>query len=338
TSTEGGTGNTSNASITVVGAPTIAKAFGAASIPLNGSTSLTFTITNPNTTVALSGVAFSDTLPAGLVISTPNGLTGTCGAGTITATAGTNVISLSGGTIAASSSCTFSVNVTGTAAGAQVNTTGAVTSTEGGTGNTATATVHVEAPPSIAKVFNPSTISLNATTSLTFTITNPAANVDPLTGVAFTDTLPTGLTVQNGTSSVCGGTLTTTAPTGISLTGATIAANGQCQFSVTVTGAASGQYTNTTGNVTSTNGGTGNTASANLTVASPPSIAKAFGAASIPLNGTTSLTFTIQNPNTNVTLNGIAFTDNLPAGLVVATPSGLNNTCGGTATAVAGSG
>jgi uncharacterized repeat protein (TIGR01451 family) len=337
TSTNGGTGNTSNASITVVAPPTIAKAFGAASIPLNGSTSLSFTITNPNTTVALTGVAFSDTLPAGLVVSTPNGLTGTCGAGTITAVAGSNSISLSGGTIAANGSCTFSVNVTGTAAGLQTNTTGNVTSTEGGTGGTATASVKVEAPPSIAKVFNPSTIAVNATTSLTFTITNPAANVDPLTGVAFTDTLPTGLTVANASATVCGGTLTTTAPTGIALTGATIAVGGQCQFSVTVTGAASGQYTNTTGNVTSTNGGTGNTATADLTVASPPSITKAFGAASIPLNGTTSLTFTINNPNTGVALTGIAFTDNLPAGLVVATPNALNNTCGGTATAVAGS-
>jgi uncharacterized repeat protein (TIGR01451 family) len=338
TSTEGGTGNTSNASITVVGAPTIQKTFGAASIPLNGSISLSFTITNPNTTTALTGVTFSDTLPAGLVISTPNGLTGTCGAGTITATAGTNTISLSGGTIAASGSCTFSINVTGTAAGLQTNTTGNVTSTEGGTGGTATASVKVEAPPSIAKVFAPSSIALNATTSLTFTITNPAANVDPLTGVAFTDTLPTGLTVANASATVCGGTLTTTSPTGIALTGATIAVSSQCQFSVTVTGAASGQFTNTTGSVTSTNGGTGNTASANLTVATPASITKAFGAAQIPLNGTTSLTFTIQNPNTNLALTGLAFTDNLPAGLVVATPSALNNTCGGTATAVAGSG
>ena len=338
TSTEGGTGNTSNASITVVGPPIIIKAFGAASIPLNGSTSLTFTIQNNNSATALTGVGFSDTLPAGLVVSTPNGLTGTCGAGTITATAGTNVISLSGGTIAANSSCTFSVNVTGIAAGTQNNTTGNVTSTEGGTGGTASASINVVAPPSIAKVFNPASIALNATTSLTFTITNPAANTVSLTGVAFTDTLPTGLTVANATATVCGGTLTTTAPTGIALTGATIAANGQCQFSVTVTGAASGSYTNTTGNVTSTNGGTGNTASANLTVATPPSITKVFGAASIPLNGTTSLTFTIQNPNTNLALTGIAFTDNLPAGLVVATPNALNNTCGGTATAVAGSG
>ncbi|HXA86896.1 MAG TPA: hypothetical protein VNZ47_17555, partial [Candidatus Dormibacteraeota bacterium] len=337
TSTNGGTGNTSNASITVVAPPVIIKAFGAASIPLNGSTSLTFTIQNNNTTVALTGVGFSDTLPAGLVVSTPNGLTGTCGGGTITATAGTNVISLSGGSIPANSSCTFAVNVTGIAAGLQTNTTGNVTSTEGGTGGTASASVKVEAPPSIAKVFNPSTIALNATTSLTFTITNPAANVDPLTGVAFTDTLPTGLTVANASTTVCGGTLTTTAPTGVALTGATIAVNSQCQFSVTVTGAASGQYTNTTGNVTSTNGGTGNTATANLTVATPPSITKAFGAATIPLNGSTSLTFTINNPNTTLALTGIAFTDNLPAGLVVATPNALNNTCGGTATAVGGS-
>ena len=228
--------------------------------------------------------------------------------------------------------------MTGIAAGTQNNTTGNVTSTEGGTGGTASASINVVAPPSIAKVFNPSSIALNATTSLTFTITNPAANAVALTGVAFTDTLPTGLTVANASATVCGGTLTTTAPTGIALTGATIAANSQCQFSVTVTGAASGSYTNTTGNVTSTNGGTGNTASANLTVATPPTITKAFGAASIPLNGTTSLTFTIQNPNTNLALTGVAFTDNLPAGLVVATPNGLNNTCGGTATAVAGSG
>ena len=337
-STNGGTGNTSNASITVVAPPVIIKAFGAISIALNGSTSLQFTVQNNNATVSLSGVAFSDTLPAGLVISTPNGLTGTCGGGTITATQGTNVVSLTGATLAASTSCVFTINVTGTAAGQQNNTTGAVTSTEGGTGGTASASLNVVAPPSIAKAFNPSTIALNATTSLTFTITNPAANTVGETGVAFTDTLPTGLTVANATATVCGGTLTTTAPTGISLSGATIAINSQCQFSVTVTGTASGQYTNTTGAVSSTNGGTGNTASANLTVASPPTITKVFGVSTIPLNGTTSLTFTIQNPNTGVTLNGVAFTDTLPAGLVVASPNNLNNTCGGTATAVAGSG
>jgi uncharacterized repeat protein (TIGR01451 family) len=343
-STEGGTGTASNtASLTVVAAPTISKAFGAASIPLNGTTSLSFTITNPNTASALSGVAFTDTLPAGVVVAATPNVIGSCGSGTITAVAGSGSISLSGGTLTASpaagSTCTFSVDVTGTTAGSKSNTTGAVTSIEGGTGATSnTAVLTVVAPPSIAKVFNPNTIALNATTSLQFTITNPAANTVALTGVAFTDTLPTGLTVANATATVCGGTLTTTAPTGITLSGATINTNSQCQFSVTVTGAASGQYTNTTGAVTSTNGGTGNTASANLTVASPATVTKSFGATKIPLNGTTSLTINITNPNSNVSLTGLSFTDSLPAGLVIAATPNLSNTCGGTATATPGSG
>src|SRR5207244_6757089 len=125
---------------------------------------------------------------------TPN-VTGSCGAGTITATAGSGTITLSGGTLTASpaagSTCTFSVDVTGTTAGSKSNTTGAITSTEGGTGTTSnTAVLTVVAPPSIAKVFNPNTIALNATTSLTFTITNPAANTVALTAAAFTHTLP----------------------------------------------------------------------------------------------------------------------------------------------------
>ena len=102
--------------------------------------------------------------------------------------------------------------------------------------------------------------------------------------------------------------------TGISLAGGTIATNTACTVVVNVLGTTAGQYTNTTGTVTSTNGGAGNTASANLTVVSPPSIVKAFGAATIPLNGSTSLTFNLTNPNLGVTLTGLAFTDSLPAG------------------------
>src|SRR6202008_2853968 len=131
--------------------------------PLNGSTSLTFTVNNANTTQALSGIAFSDTLPAGLVVATPNGLSGSCGAGTITASQGSNVISLAGATVVSSGSCAFAVNVTGIAAGLQNNTTGNVTSTEGGTGGTASASLPVVAPPSVAKMFNPAGVAVNAT-------------------------------------------------------------------------------------------------------------------------------------------------------------------------------
>ena len=77
-------GGTANAGILVVAPPAISKAFDAASIPLGGSTSLSFTIQNPNSSTTLNGIGFSDTLPSGLIISTPNGLSGSCGGGALT--------------------------------------------------------------------------------------------------------------------------------------------------------------------------------------------------------------------------------------------------------------
>ena len=212
-----GMGNVANASITVIGPPTLIEQFGAASIPVNGTTSLTFKITNSNFT-ALSGVAFTDNLPAGLVVTSPPGISDTCG-GIATATGGGSKISLSDGAIAASSSCMLSLSVTGTTAGNKNNTTGTATSNEGGTDGTATASVVVEAPPTIAKAFNPNRVLPGQTTSLTFTIANPAVNHDPEAGVAFVDVLPTGLTVGNSTTAVCSGTLTTLSGSGLIMLG-----------------------------------------------------------------------------------------------------------------------
>ena len=318
-------------------APTIAASFTPSTIVTDGTSALGFTLTNPNSGIALTGAGFTDSLPAGMVVSTPNGLSGSCGGGMIAATAAGSSVSLTGAALDPGASCTFSIGVTSSQAGNYVNTTGAVTANESFTGLTATATSDVEAPPSIAKVFNPSEIGLNATSALTFTITNPAANPVAETGVAFSDTLPSGLTVASATATVCGGTLTTTAPTSIALSGAAIATNSNCQFSVTITGTVSGSYTNTTAPVSSANGGTGNTANANLTVDSPPMVTNAFGAGTIPLNGTTSLSVTINNPNMS-SMTGVAFTNNLPAGLVIAATPNVANTCGGTVTAAAGSG
>jgi uncharacterized repeat protein (TIGR01451 family) len=152
---------TATASIVVNPPPTtITKAFGAATIPLNGSTSASFTLTNPNAFV-LTGISFSDTLPAGLVVSTPNGLSTTC-SGSITATAGTRVISFSGGTLAAGASSTLSVNVTGIAPGTQNNTTGPISSNESGPTSTTsnTASLVVAAPPTLTKAFADSQIQL----------------------------------------------------------------------------------------------------------------------------------------------------------------------------------
>jgi hypothetical protein len=112
-----------------------------------GQTStLTFTIANPGTT-PLTGVGFTDTFPTNILVQSPNGLTGSCGGGTITAVGGSGSVSLSGATLAANSSCTFSVSVMaiqGTSSGhVYTNTTSNVTSNEGGAGNAATAQLTV---------------------------------------------------------------------------------------------------------------------------------------------------------------------------------------------------
>jgi len=335
TSTQSGTATApaGTANITVVAPPTISKSFLPSTVALNQTASLNFTITNPSATVPLTGVGFSDTLVAGITVASGT-TSNVCGTGTLTTTNATNgTIVLTGGGVAANSSCMFSVTVIGAAAGTQSNTTGAVTSNEGGTGTTSNmATLTVVAPPQISKAFGASSIALNGTTSLTITISNPSGNTVSLTGVGFTDTLPSGLTATTATSSACStGSLaiTNTSVTLITLTGGTIAANGSCTIVVTVTGATSGQKNNVTGAVTSGNGGTGLTASASVTVGTPPSIAKAFANATIPLNTSTTLTLTITNPN-NFSLSGLAFTDTLPTGLVIASTPALSNTCNGT--------
>jgi hypothetical protein len=88
--------------------PLLAEQFGAASLPIGGSTTLTFFIVNQNSSGSsfFTNLAFTDTLPNGLVISAPNNLTQGCpGSVTVTAAPGTTGISFSGGFLPAPSSC-----------------------------------------------------------------------------------------------------------------------------------------------------------------------------------------------------------------------------------------
>jgi hypothetical protein len=176
-STEGGAGTAGSVDLNVVpiAPPTIIAVFGSGPLLVGGTTSLSFTITNPNAPVNtsvvpatrsdphdLTGVGFTDTLPSALVVATPNGLTGTCGGGKISAVAGSNTISLSGATLAGSSSCTFSVKVLAVGAGSLKNSTGPVSSNEGGAGQAASATLQigsVATPPPTSTTTTPGSSS-----------------------------------------------------------------------------------------------------------------------------------------------------------------------------------
>ncbi len=257
--------------------PTLAKTFSDVSICQGDYSELTFTFTNPNAT-SLTNVEFTDILPVGLEINDPNGTptvsctTGSSTGHTITAVAGTRTISMTGATLAANSSCSFTVYVKGVAAGSYVNTSGSISSLYTGPNNTDTGygtdNLIVIATPVINKTFGTTNLITGETTSLTFTITNPNGATE-LTGVGFTDTLPSGLEVAdpNGLIGGCGGgTITAVAGTStIELSGATLAGGSSCTFSVDVTGTTAGTYENTV-QVTSAGGCTGNTASATVVV------------------------------------------------------------------------
>jgi uncharacterized repeat protein (TIGR01451 family) len=107
--------------------PQLDKAFNPTSVPVGGTSTLTLTVTNTNDLLAKNGWSFTDTLPAGLTITTPAATT-TCSSPTLTAGAGTSTIAMTGSLAAGVTSCTITVNVTSTVANTYTNT-GCVTNT-----------------------------------------------------------------------------------------------------------------------------------------------------------------------------------------------------------------
>ncbi|MEM7349853.1 MAG: IPTL-CTERM sorting domain-containing protein [Acidobacteriota bacterium] len=333
-----GNSGTATDTLTVDPPPTFAKAFAPDTIPAGTVSTLTFTIDNSGSITGATALDFTDNLPAEIVIATPANAVNGCG-GTVTAADGGSVISLTGGTVGAGATCTIDVDVTSSTLGAHVNLTGDLTSSLGNSG-TATDTLTVNLAPGFSKVFTPDAIAAGFTSTLTFTIDNSTSTQDA-TALDFTDNLPVTVVVATPavTANTCGGTLTAVAGSSvISLTGGTVTAMSTCTVSVDVTSAAPGTYTNLTGDLTSSLGNSG-TATDDLTVDPQPGFSKVFAPNPISLGGVSTLTFSIDNTGSTQDATGLDFTDNLPAGLVVATPSGATTDCtGGTLTAVSGSG
>jgi hypothetical protein len=216
------------ASSLAAGAPSIASSFTPSSIPSGGTSTLSFTITNNDSGQGVTGVGFTDNLPAGVTVASPSGATGSCGGGTFTASAGASTITLSEGAIAASGNCTVSASVTSSTPGTVQNSTGTVSSVEDGPGNSDTKSLSVVAAPAVTSFFTPNPIGTGDTTSLSVVIINPGT-VSSLSSVGFTDNLPSGLVIDNPNGTSVGKGCTTNAvltatsgSTQVSLTGATI--------------------------------------------------------------------------------------------------------------------
>ncbi len=307
---------------------------------------MSVTLTNPNP-INVTTVAITDIYDNGQIDNnTPGGtffnLAGAGCLGTITAADNASTFTFPDGTVPANTTCTINIRVDTTANGIFTNCTDGITTANAGTSTDVCATITRGAagaamPPIISKTFVPSSIAPGGLASLSFTITNPSTGVAN-TNVNFTDSLPTGVVVSPLalTANTCGGTLTAVAGTSTIVKGAfgPLAVGTSCTVSVQVTAALAGVYNNISSRVGSGQG-SGNQATATLTVLDQPTITKAFSPTSINQGGTSTITITLFNENT-VALTGAAFSDPMTS-MQVATGA-TSNGCGGTLTATVGSG
>ncbi|MGB8338091.1 MAG: N,N-dimethylformamidase beta subunit family domain-containing protein, partial [Burkholderiales bacterium] len=200
----------------------------------------------------------------------------------------------------------------------------------GALSNTANLVVNATAP-TIGAAFAPSTIVPGGASTITFTLGNP--NTIALSNAKFTDTL-TNMSVSSSTiGGTCGGTSNSPAlavgATALNLTVPSLPVAG-CTITVQVTSSTVGSNPNTTSGVTSTQTPTAGALSntANLVVnATAPTIGAAFLPATIASGGTSTITFTLTNPNTTA-LTGARFSDTL-TNMAINAAGAAGGTCTG---------
>lgn len=239
-------------------APGFSKAFVPDTVPVNGTSTLAFTIDNTASTLDDSALDFVDNLPAGLVVASPANVSTTCTGGTITAASGTAVVSYTGGVVSAGASCTIAVDIRAPMVGTFVNTTGDLTSAFGNSGS-ASDTLTVTSPPGFTKTFSPMMVAAGDVSTLTFIIDN-TLNAMAATGLSFADNLPAGMTVAttaNAGTTCTGGAITALPGTGVvSYSGGTVAGGATCTVFADVTISTGGDYDNISGPLSSSLGST----------------------------------------------------------------------------------
>ena len=338
---------------TVNAPPVLAKSFSEPSIPAGGNSTLTLTLSNPDSTAASITSVLTDTFPSGMSVS--GKASTTCG-GTVSATIGQSVVTLTGGAIPADGSCTVTLAGTAPTTGNYINSvpSGALKTSNGNNVSPAVATLTVTpvstpvmVPPTLGKSFSPAAISVGGVSTLVLTLSNSNSVIDTMTA-PLTDHLPAGMTVDGAESTTCGGAVDALkGSTTVTLTGGTIPANGSCTVTVSVSPDCGCLYYNSVsaGALKTDNGSNAAAAVATLTVTKAPapggtpSVSKFFYPDEIRPGASTTLTITLKNTDAKAATLTAPFTDQLPSGMVVyGLPSTVpDNTCGGKLTASKGS-
>jgi uncharacterized repeat protein (TIGR01451 family) len=337
--------------LTVTVPLSLAKSFTDDPAVPGGTVTLEFTITNADPAQTATGITFTDDLDATLAGLAATGLPANDVCGTGSQLAGTSLLTLTGGNLAPGASCTFGVTLqmpVGVPAGTvATNTTSSVSGSIGAllvTGAPASDGLFIELVDFTKAFAGP--VAPGTPTTLTFTLDNLSGGRG-VVGLTFTDdldaTLP-GLTATGlPTNDVCGAGSQLTGTSLLTLANGTLGPGASCTFTVDLQvppGAASGDHLNVTSELSQAGAPAAAATTATLTVVgqAPPAFSKAFVPGTVNLGGTSTLTFLIDSTGSLVPATGLDFTDNLPAGVVVAAPPNGSTSCtGGTLTAVAGS-
>ncbi|MFT7007235.1 MAG: hypothetical protein ACJAXJ_001749 [Colwellia sp.] len=186
------------------------------------------------------------------------------------------------------------------------------------------------APPTFSTAFSPATIGPGSISTLTYTIDNSAQTAG-VSGVTFSNTLPTGVTVANpsNATTTCrnGSFIATAGSNSVAFTDYRLGSGNSCTLTLDVTSSTSGTHTNTTGAL-ATSAGSVSAASASLTVdASRPGFSAAFSPASITPGATSTLTYTIDNSANGSDARLVKFTNTLPTGLTISSAPNTATTC-----------
>ncbi|MEP6896191.1 MAG: hypothetical protein ABI986_11340, partial [Chloroflexota bacterium] len=353
-------------SVYATGAGVLAnKSFLPATIVSGGNSRLRINITAPADT-NLTNFSIMDNLPPDVTISNSSPATYyNCGrSAVLMAVTGATSITLSGATISAGRKCQIDVYVTSSTPGVHTNTIlpTDITNNENRTiPNNLTADLTVEAISDISarKSFTPPVVNPGGISTLTITLQN--TNTLPLVNGSVTDPLPGTPTIGiivapiPNASTTCAGGIVAALPgtQTISMTGGTIPAQvldipGECTIMVDVQALGSlTTFTNTipTANVSGTIQGTTTTlnpaqpARADLVIGNLIiGVVKGFDPLAVFGGSASTLSIELINPNA-VQLNGITFTDDMPAGMVIANPATTAvDGCAGALTAPPGAG
>ena len=321
-STSAGNSSSANATLTVdASRPGLSMSFSNGTIAPGAVTTLTYTINNTLNGSAANFLQFRNTLPDGLLFDDFLDWSSSCGssfgngsgAAIPPAVSNGNQASFSSFSVGAGASCTHLVTVTGIESGDFINESGDLTGSTGPSGHS-TAKLSV-----ISGFLNAQFPTYNApgeSAILTFTINNED-RFNAATDISFSTDLNSTLSGLAATAipsaGFCGAGSTISGTSNLTVSGASVAPEGSCTFTVTVlipANAASGSYTNTTSTVFLTVGSptTRPAVSNALRVSQGPLLSMEFLDPSVAAGENATLRFTLTNTSNFEALQNVSFT------------------------------